>query len=148
MLASEGHGDGSGENSRVYNGMSVDAQSSRNGIDTGETEIANNRSSLQFLSNFKKDSQIWKPPEPEHVEDDMDGVANDDDDHDYSDGEKHYSRSMIEMIDIWQPNVVLVEKTVSRDIRDFLLAKGITLVFDMKLSRLRRITRFSHHFFC
>ncbi|EHA8587004.1 hypothetical protein COCNU_scaffold001294G000010 [Cocos nucifera] len=34
ILGSEGHGDGS-ENPGVYNGMSVDAQSSRNGIDTG-----------------------------------------------------------------------------------------------------------------
>ncbi|XP_073118356.1 putative 1-phosphatidylinositol-3-phosphate 5-kinase FAB1D [Elaeis guineensis] len=295
-LASEGHGDGSGENSGVYNGMSVDAQSSRTGNDTGGTGIAGNNSSLQFLSSFEKDSLIWKPPEPEYVEDDMDSVANNDDDDDqYGDGikwaqssslnslnvengnthsykeerqkamlkamngqfkimvsrflaseglafcgreggeswldivaslsweaallvkpdaskgkamdpgsyvmvkciasgtrnqsqvikglvfkknaahkhmptkfqnprllllqgalghssvgllsfdsmvqEKHYSRSIIEMIDLWQPHVVLVEKTVSRDIQEFLLAKGITLVFDMKLSHLQRIAQ-------
>ncbi|CAA6663840.1 unnamed protein product [Spirodela intermedia] len=40
-----------------------------------------------------------------------------------------------------QPNVVLVEKTVSRDIQESLLKKGITLVFDMKLHRLERIAR-------
>lgn len=45
------------------------------------------------------------------------------------------------MIETCQPNVVLVEKTVSRDIQESLLAKGITLVFDMKLPRLERIAR-------
>lgn len=39
------------------------------------------------------------------------------------------------------PNVVLVEKTVSRDIQESILAKGMTLVFDMKLHRLERVAR-------
>lgn len=39
------------------------------------------------------------------------------------------------------PNVVLVEKAVSRDVQESLQAKGITLVFDMKLPRLERIAR-------
>ncbi|MQL72762.1 hypothetical protein Taro_005122 [Colocasia esculenta] len=55
--------------------------------------------------------------------------------------EKDYLKSAIEMIDACQPNVVLVEKTVSRDIQESLLAKGVTLVFDMKLHRLERIAR-------
>lgn len=46
-----------------------------------------------------------------------------------------------EMINACNPNVVLVEKTVSRDIQECLLSKGITLVFDMKLHRLERIAR-------
>uniref|UniRef100_A0A1D1XL58 1-phosphatidylinositol-3-phosphate 5-kinase n=2 Tax=Anthurium amnicola TaxID=1678845 RepID=A0A1D1XL58_9ARAE len=53
--------------------------------------------------------------------------------------EKDYLKSAIEMIDTCHPNVVIVEKTVSRDIQESLLAKGITLVFDMKLHRLERI---------
>lgn len=40
-----------------------------------------------------------------------------------------------------RPNVVLVEKAVSRDVQESLQAKGITLVFDMKLPRLERIAR-------
>lgn len=43
------------------------------------------------------------------------------------------------MIEMCHPNVVLVEKTVSRDVQESLLDKGITLVFDMKLYRLERI---------
>lgn len=43
------------------------------------------------------------------------------------------------MIELCHPNVILVEKTVSRDIQEFIRAKGMTLVFDMKLHRLERI---------
>jgi len=43
------------------------------------------------------------------------------------------------MIETCHPNVVLVEKSVSRDMQEFLLAKGMTLFFDMKLTRLNRI---------
>lgn len=39
------------------------------------------------------------------------------------------------------PNVILVEKTVSRDVQESILAKGMTLVFDMKLHRLERVAR-------
>lgn len=39
------------------------------------------------------------------------------------------------------PNVILVEKTVSRDIQESILAKGMTLVLDMKLHRLERVAR-------
>jgi len=45
------------------------------------------------------------------------------------------------MIECCNPNVVLVEKTVSRDIQGSLLERGITLVFDVKLHRLERIAR-------
>lgn len=40
-----------------------------------------------------------------------------------------------------RPNVVLVEKTVSRDVQEFFLQRGVTLVFDMKLHRLERVAR-------
>ncbi|XP_077248748.1 FORMS APLOID AND BINUCLEATE CELLS 1A isoform X2 [Tasmannia lanceolata] len=53
--------------------------------------------------------------------------------------ERDYVKSINDMIEMCQPNVVLVEKTVSRDFQESLLAKGITLVFDMKLQRLERI---------
>lgn len=39
------------------------------------------------------------------------------------------------------PNVVLVEKAVSSYVQESLQAKGITLVSDMRLSRLERIGR-------
>ena len=48
---------------------------------------------------------------------------------------------MIEMIKICHPDVILVEKSVSRDIQESILAKGMTLVFDMKLHRLERVDR-------
>ncbi|XP_057490702.1 putative 1-phosphatidylinositol-3-phosphate 5-kinase FAB1D [Actinidia eriantha] len=55
--------------------------------------------------------------------------------------EKDSLKSMIEMIKICHPDVILVEKSVSRDIQESILAKGITLVFDMKLHRLERVAR-------
>ncbi|XP_031247184.1 putative 1-phosphatidylinositol-3-phosphate 5-kinase FAB1D [Pistacia vera] len=55
--------------------------------------------------------------------------------------EKGQVRSVMEMIEICNPNVVLVEKTVSRDIQESILAKGMTLVLDMKLHRLERVAR-------
>ena len=45
------------------------------------------------------------------------------------------------MIELCQPNVILVEKCVSRDIQESIRAKGMTLVYDMKLHRLERIAR-------
>ncbi|XP_057973777.1 putative 1-phosphatidylinositol-3-phosphate 5-kinase FAB1D isoform X2 [Malania oleifera] len=55
--------------------------------------------------------------------------------------EENSLNSVVEMIEMCHPNVVLVEKTVSRDVQEFILKKGITLVFDMKLHRLERIAR-------
>ncbi|KAL3641353.1 hypothetical protein CASFOL_016321 [Castilleja foliolosa] len=55
--------------------------------------------------------------------------------------EKGNLKSIVEMIDMYHPNVILVEKSVSRDIQESILAKGITLVFDMKLHRLERVSR-------
>ncbi|CAK9180973.1 unnamed protein product [Ilex paraguariensis] len=55
--------------------------------------------------------------------------------------EKDSLKSLIEMIEMCQPNVVLVEKTVSRDLQESILSKGMTLVFDMKLHRLERVAR-------
>ncbi|XP_042507573.1 putative 1-phosphatidylinositol-3-phosphate 5-kinase FAB1D isoform X2 [Macadamia integrifolia] len=50
---------------------------------------------------------------------------------------------LVEMIEMCHPNVVLVEKSVPRDVQEYLLARGITLVFDMKLHRLERIARYT-----
>ena len=44
-------------------------------------------------------------------------------------------------MEICNPNVIMVEKTVSRDIQELLLKEGCTLILDMKLSRLERIAR-------
>ncbi|CAI0557109.1 unnamed protein product [Linum tenue] len=57
------------------------------------------------------------------------------------DQEKDNLKSVIESIEMCEPNVVLVEKSVSRDIQESILAKGITLIYDMKLHRLERIAR-------
>ncbi|KAK4490086.1 hypothetical protein RD792_000741 [Penstemon davidsonii] len=55
--------------------------------------------------------------------------------------DKNNFKSIIEMIEMYHPNVILVEKSVSRDIQESILAKGMTLVFDMKLHRLERVAR-------
>ncbi|XP_020261935.1 1-phosphatidylinositol-3-phosphate 5-kinase FAB1A-like isoform X2 [Asparagus officinalis] len=57
------------------------------------------------------------------------------------DQEEEYKQAFAEMINYCNPNVVLVEKTVSRGIQEFLNEKGIALAFDMKLRRLERIAR-------
>ncbi|KQJ94785.1 putative 1-phosphatidylinositol-3-phosphate 5-kinase FAB1D [Brachypodium distachyon] len=53
----------------------------------------------------------------------------------------HLERTISKVIDICSPNVIMVEKTVSRDIQELLLRQGCTLILDMKLSRLQRIAR-------
>lgn len=55
--------------------------------------------------------------------------------------EKDSHNMIIDVIDMYHPNVILVEKTVSRDIQESILAKGTTLVLDMKLHRLERVAR-------
>ncbi|XP_019442005.1 PREDICTED: putative 1-phosphatidylinositol-3-phosphate 5-kinase FAB1D isoform X3 [Lupinus angustifolius] len=55
------------------------------------------------------------------------------------DQEKEYLKSKMGLIEMCHPNVILVEKMVSRDIQESILAKGMTLVLDMKLHRLRRV---------
>ncbi|XP_078447091.1 putative 1-phosphatidylinositol-3-phosphate 5-kinase FAB1D isoform X2 [Wolffia australiana] len=54
--------------------------------------------------------------------------------------EKKYSKFMIEMIDACRPDIILVEKSVSRDILESLLERRISVVIDMKLHRLKRIS--------
>ncbi|KAL7616179.1 hypothetical protein Lser_V15G00486 [Lactuca serriola] len=55
--------------------------------------------------------------------------------------EKNRLDSVIGMIEKCNPNVILVEKTVSRDIQEYILSKGMTLVLEMKMNRLERIAR-------
>ncbi|XP_011038183.1 PREDICTED: putative 1-phosphatidylinositol-3-phosphate 5-kinase FAB1D [Populus euphratica] len=55
--------------------------------------------------------------------------------------ERDNLKSLVETIEMCHPNVVLVEKSVSRDVQESILAKGMTLVYDMKLHRLKRVAR-------
>ena len=55
----------------------------------------------------------------------------------------HLDKSVCKMMEICRPDVIMVEKTVSRDIQELLLKEGVTLVLDMKLNRLQRIARCS-----
>ncbi|XP_004496392.2 putative 1-phosphatidylinositol-3-phosphate 5-kinase FAB1D isoform X2 [Cicer arietinum] len=57
------------------------------------------------------------------------------------DQEKGYLKSKMDLITLCHPNVILAEKTVSRDIQEAILDKGMTLVLDMKLHRLERVAR-------
>lgn len=50
-------------------------------------------------------------------------------------------KSKMDLITLCHPNVILAEKTVSRDIQEAILVKGMTLVLDMKLHRLERVAR-------
>ncbi|CAJ1976850.1 unnamed protein product [Sphenostylis stenocarpa] len=60
---------------------------------------------------------------------------------DSMDQEKDDLKSKMDRIEMCHPNVILVERTVSRDIQESILAKGMTLVLDMKLHRLERVAR-------
>ncbi|CAM0948999.1 unnamed protein product [Alopecurus aequalis] len=51
----------------------------------------------------------------------------------------HLEKAISQVMKTCAPNVIMVEKTVSRDIQELLLNEGATLVLDMKLSRLQRI---------
>ncbi|XP_050234377.1 putative 1-phosphatidylinositol-3-phosphate 5-kinase FAB1D isoform X2 [Mercurialis annua] len=55
--------------------------------------------------------------------------------------EKDNLKSLVDMIEMCHPNVVLVEKSVARDVQESILAKGMTLVYDMKHHRLERVAR-------
>lgn len=99
MSPSVGHVDCSSEKSRLYNGLAGDVQSTRIGDDSDGIGNAIDSSSPAFLSNFEKDSAIWTPPEPEYMEDDMDSVANYDDDDDYGDGTKWGQPSSLSSLD-------------------------------------------------
>ncbi|WCJ44084.1 1-phosphatidylinositol-3-phosphate 5-kinase FAB1B [Euphorbia peplus] len=55
--------------------------------------------------------------------------------------EKDNQKLLIDLIETCHPNVVLVEKSVSRDVQESILAKGMTLVYDMKLHRLKRVSQ-------
>uniref|UniRef100_A0A453DLQ0 1-phosphatidylinositol-3-phosphate 5-kinase n=1 Tax=Aegilops tauschii subsp. strangulata TaxID=200361 RepID=A0A453DLQ0_AEGTS len=55
----------------------------------------------------------------------------------------HLEKAISQVMEKCAPDVILVEKTVSRDIQELLLNQGVTLVLDMKLDRLQRIARCS-----
>ncbi|KAE8778076.1 1-phosphatidylinositol-3-phosphate 5-kinase [Hordeum vulgare] len=55
----------------------------------------------------------------------------------------HLEKAISQVMEKCGPDVILVEKTVSRDIQELLLNQGVTLVLDMKLDRLQRIARCS-----
>lgn len=50
-------------------------------------------------------------------------------------------KSIIDMIESYEPNVVLVEKSVSRDLQEYALNKGLTLVVDIKPHRMERVSQ-------
>lgn len=60
----------------------------RAGDDLDKAENVFTENSSLVLSLLKTDPLIWKPPEAANIEDDIDSVANNDDDDDYSDGTK------------------------------------------------------------
>lgn len=55
----------------------------------------------------------------------------------------HLEKAISQVMETCTPNVIMVEKTVTRDIQELLLNEGATLVLDMKVNRLQRIARCS-----
>ncbi|KAL1219431.1 putative 1-phosphatidylinositol-3-phosphate 5-kinase FAB1D [Cardamine amara subsp. amara] len=55
--------------------------------------------------------------------------------------EEDYVKPVAGIIEASKPDVMLVEKSVSHEIQKSILQKGVTLVVDMKLHRLKRISR-------
>jgi 1-phosphatidylinositol-3-phosphate 5-kinase len=55
----------------------------------------------------------------------------------------HLEKAINQVMETCNPNVIMVEKTVSRDIQELLLNQGVTLVLDMRINRLQRIARCS-----
>lgn len=52
-----------------------------------------------------------------------------------------YLKAAVARIEAYHPNVLLVEKTVSRQAQEFLLAKEISVVLDVKRTNLERLSR-------
>ncbi|KAL0696367.1 hypothetical protein Bca4012_063547 [Brassica carinata] len=55
--------------------------------------------------------------------------------------DKDYVKPVVDIIEALKPDVMLVEKSVSRDIQLSILGQKVTLVLDMKLHRLQRISK-------
>ncbi|CAH8352349.1 unnamed protein product [Eruca vesicaria subsp. sativa] len=55
--------------------------------------------------------------------------------------DKDYVKPVVDIIEALKPDVMLVEKSVSRDIQLSILEQKVTLVLDMKLHRLQRISK-------
>lgn len=57
--------------------------------------------------------------------------------------EGEFLKHSVAKIAALHPDIILVEKTVSRLAQDFLLEEGITLVYNLKLSVMERLSRFT-----
>ncbi|PHU13801.1 hypothetical protein BC332_15006 [Capsicum chinense] len=57
--------------------------------------------------------------------------------------ESNRVKSIIHMVEMYEPDVVLVEKSVYRDIQEYALLKGLTLVLDIKQHRLERVAQYT-----
>lgn len=81
----ESHGDSDDKIERLTSLEEV--RSIIDGDESDNAENANHSSNMSFLSTTESDPSIWVPPVPLDIEDDMDSVANNDDD-EYYDGTK------------------------------------------------------------
>uniref|UniRef100_A0A0D9XBX8 1-phosphatidylinositol-3-phosphate 5-kinase n=1 Tax=Leersia perrieri TaxID=77586 RepID=A0A0D9XBX8_9ORYZ len=54
---------------------------------------------------------------------------------------EHLEKTLTDVISKCQPDVILVEKAVSRNVNEFIQKKGVTVVSDMNIHRLERIAR-------
>ncbi|GFR67626.1 1-phosphatidylinositol-3-phosphate 5-kinase [Elysia marginata] len=57
--------------------------------------------------------------------------------------EREFMRHCVMKMVAYKPNVVVVEKSVSRLAQEFLLEEGITLLYNVKLSVMERLARFT-----
>lgn len=54
---------------------------------------------------------------------------------------EHLEKTLSDVISKCQPDVILVEKAVSRNVNDYIQKQGVTVVSDMNIHRLERIAR-------
>ena len=96
----ERHEDRNDDKGGLFNSTLEDFRSIIDGNESDEADNAVHNSNTSFLSTTETDPLIWLPPEPVDIEDDMDSVANNDDDDECSDGTKWGQSSSLSGFDV------------------------------------------------
>lgn len=98
-LAWENYEDSRAESIGVHKSTLEDVRSVRAGDDSNAADNAIDSRSASILSKAETNLLIWMPPKPLNIEDDMDSVANNDDDDEFSDGTKWGQPSFLSSVD-------------------------------------------------
>lgn len=98
-LAWENHEESDAGSVGVHKSTLEDVTSVRAGDDSDGADNAIDSRSVSMLSNAETSLLIWMPPKPLNIEDDIDSVANDDDDDELGDGTKWGQQSFLSSAD-------------------------------------------------